>query len=227
MTQAPAPARGSRDAVPPAVAHPVDPSAAADAAIPALADSDAAALEALASLVPDARVLEVVLRDHLVQRLVVMIDNLPEPRITTRALALQPLPGSFVTAADGDSLRIGQANAQRYAPCVQAFAQADPARLAAAYRRFYPLFQHAYEVVAGPQAYFNDRLVAVIDHLLRAPEPAASPQVFEDAHGKFRFADPALEGLSVGQKALVRLAPDQRVQVKQQLRAIRRAIARG
>jgi hypothetical protein len=36
-----------------------------------------------------------------------------------------------------------------------------------------------------------------------------------------------LEGLSVGQKALVRLAPDQRVQVKQQLRAIRRAIARG
>lgn len=211
----------------PAIAHPLDPADAADAAIPALADSDAAAWEALAGLVGDASVLDVLLREHLVQRLVVMIDNLPERRITTRALAMRPLPGTFAVEGEGTPVRIAPANAQRYEPYVQAFAQADPQRLAAVYRRFYPLFQQAYAEVAGADAYFNDRLVAVIDHLLQAPDPALPLLVTEDAHGKFRFVDPALESLSVGQKALVRLAPDQRERVRQQLRAIRQAIARG
>ena len=114
----PAASADGRDAAPPAVAHPIDPADAADEAIPALADSDAAGWEALMSLVDDASVLDVLLRDHVVQRLVVMIDNLPEPRITTRALAMRPLPGSFATdpGADGASLRIAPANAQRYAP---------------------------------------------------------------------------------------------------------------
>jgi len=215
------------DAAPPAIAHPLDPGDAADAAIPALDQSDAAAWEALTGSVGDASVLDVLLRDQLVRRVVVMVDNLTERRIPTRALAMQPLPGTFAIDDDGTALEIAQANAQRYEPYVQAFTQADPARLAAVYRRFYPLFQQAYIEVAGPQAYFNDRLVAVIDHLLQAPDPAGPLLVVEGAQGRFLFADPALESLSVGRKALVRLAPDQRERVKQQLRAIRRSIAQG
>jgi hypothetical protein len=221
------PAAPTAPAAAPAIAHPLDLADAADAAIPALAESDAAAWEALAGVVGDTSVLDVLLREHLVQRLVVMIDNLPEPRITTRALAMRPLPGAFAVEGDGTPVRIAPANAQRYEPYVRAFVQADPQRLAALYRRFYPLFQQAYAEVAGPDAYFNDRLVAVIDHLLQAPDPAPPLQVTEDVHGKFRFVDPALESLSVGQKALVRLTPDQRDRVRQQLRAIRQAIARG
>ena len=223
----PSAVRTTPEAQPPAIHHPVDPADAADAAVPPLPDSDAAAWDALAGLVGDASMLELLLRDHLVQRLVVMIDNLPEPRIATRALAMRPLPGAFATGAADGTLQIAEANAQRYEPYVRAFEQADPARLAAVYRRFYPLFQQAYVEVAGPQAYFNDRLVAVIDHLLQAPEPASPLQVVEDAHGKFRFADPDLESRSVGQKALLRLAPEQQVRVKRQLQAIRGALARG
>jgi hypothetical protein len=250
----------STEVPPRVIQHPLEGAGsadAADAAIPSLADSDAAAWDALAGLAADASVLDVLLREHLVQRLVVMIDNLSEPRITTRALAMRSLPGTFATEPDAaasdttasvtpgldapgpgitgpDSprpdaiaLRISPANAQRYAPYVEAFAQVDPQRVASTYRRFYPLFQQAYAEVAGPDAYFNDRLVAVIDHLLQAPEPELPLQVAQDAHGKFRFVDPALESRSVGQKALLRLAPAQRDRVKQQLRAIRRAIARG
>ena len=226
-TRAAPAARTAPQAQPPEIRHPLDPADAADAAVPPLPDSDAATWDALAGLVGDTSVLDVLLREHLVQRLVVMIDNLPEPRVATRALATRPLPGAFVTEAGDGTLRIAEANAQRYEPYVSAFERADPARLAAVYRRFYPLFQQAYAEIAGPQAYFNDRLVAVIDHLLQAPEPEAPLQVTEDAHGRFRFADPALETLSVGQKALVRLAREQRVRVKRQLRAIREALARG
>ena len=67
----------------------------------------------------------------------------------------------------------------------------------------------------------------MIDHLLQAPEPAQPLQVVDGADGKVRFADPVLEALSVGQKALVRLSPDQRERVKRQLRSLRGTLAQG
>ncbi len=66
----------------PLPAHPAD---AADAAIPPLAKSDSAAWEALHALVPDEAALAIVLRDHLIQRAVVMIDNLTQPSMSRRA----------------------------------------------------------------------------------------------------------------------------------------------
>ena len=41
----------------------------------------------------------------------------------------------------------------------------------ALYARLYPLFQQAHEELGYPNGTFNDRLVAVLDHLLLAPEP--------------------------------------------------------
>ncbi|HBK46042.1 MAG TPA: DUF3014 domain-containing protein, partial [Xanthomonadaceae bacterium] len=61
----------------------------------------------------------------------------------------------------------------------------------------------------------------------QAPAPAAPLAVEPDGRGKYRFVDPSLEALSVGQKALVRLGPEQQAQVKAQLRAIRAALANG
>ena len=211
----------------PAVRHPLDPRDMADEAIPALDDSDATAWDTLAGLVGDASVLDVLLRDHLVQRLVTMIDNLDQPRIPTRALALRALPGDFLTEPEGDALYLSPANPQRYEPWVRAFTGTDAARLAVAYRRFYPLFQQAYAEIAGPNAYFNDRLVSVIDHLLQVPEPEAMPRLEPAANGRFRYADPRLESRSVGQKALLRLSAEQRGAVKHQLRALRTELAHG
>lgn len=226
---APPPAEAPMATDAPGIRHPLDPQDMADAAIPALGDSDAAAWDVLAELAGDASVLDVLLRDHLVQRLVTMIDNLTEPRIPTRALAMRALPGDFITEAeaDGEGVRIAAANAQRYQPWVSAFVQADPVRLAAAYRRFYPLFQQAYAEIGGPDAYFNDRLVAVIDHLLLVPEPDSPALLAPAADGRFRYLDPALESRSVGHKALLRLSGEQRDAVKRQLRAVRAQLARG
>ncbi|MBB4129196.1 hypothetical protein GGR77_004537 [Xanthomonas translucens] len=212
----------------PTIQHPIDPAAAADAAIPALADSDAAAWAELATLAGSEAPLALLIRDHLIQRAVTMIDNLPQRRVAARTLALKPVPGQLQVDTDAaGASAIAEANAQRYAPYVQAFTQADAGAMVAAYRRFYPLFQQAYVELGYHDGYFNDRLVQVIDHLLQAPVPAAPPAVIADARtGKVRFVDPALESLSVGQKALLRLGPTQGAAVRKQLQAIRAALVR-
>jgi hypothetical protein len=225
----PAPAvAAAPSATPPPIQHPIDPAVAADAAIPALADSDAAAWAELATLAGSETPLALLIRDHLIQRAVTMIDNLPQPRVAAGTLALKPVPGQLQVATDAAGANtLAAANAQRYAPYVRAFTQADAGAIVAAYRRFYPLFQQAYVELGYPHGYFNDRLVQVIDHLLQAPQPATAPVLLVDARtGKYRFADPALESLSVGQKALIRLGPEQAEAVRKQLQAIRAALLR-
>ncbi|WP_126946737.1 DUF3014 domain-containing protein [Xanthomonas sp. BRIP62409] len=209
--------------------HPVQqPSAdAADAAIPALGQSDAAAWEALLALVQDDGAVSIVLRKHLIERVVVMIDNLTQPSISRRASVLQPVAGEFLVSDATGSVVVDQANAARYAPYVAAFTQVDAQALVRNYVRFYPLLQQAYADLGAPDRYFNDRVIDVIDHLLRTPDLAQPVRVQRDERGRYRFVDPALESLSVGQKALLRLGPAQAAAVKAQLQRIRTALLQG
>lgn len=73
----------------------------------------------------------------------------------------------------------------------------------AVYCGLYPLFQSAYAELGYPDAYFNDRLVEVIDQLLGAapahePPRLVRPKIF------YQFADPELESLSTGRRLLLR-----------------------
>jgi hypothetical protein len=95
--------------------------------------------------------------------------------------------------------------------------------LVATYTRFYPLFQQQDENLGYPDRYFNDRVVEVIDHLLAVPEVhrlvlLTQPRVL------YEFADPELEGLSAGQKILVRMGRENTVKVKAKLQEIREAL---
>ncbi|MBO9746618.1 DUF3014 domain-containing protein [Xanthomonas phaseoli pv. dieffenbachiae] len=209
--------------------HPLQvPSAdAADVAIPPLAQSDDAAWEALLTLVQDETALSIVLRKHLIERVVVMIDNLTQPSISRRASVLQAVSGDLQISSTDNQLMIDQANAARYAPYVTAFTSVDAQALARSYVRFYPLFQQAYANLGAPDRYFNDRVIDVIDHLLRTPQPAEPIGVRRDERGRYLFVDPSLESLSVGQKALLRLGPTQAAAVKAQLQRIRAALLQG
>lgn len=213
--------------VPPPIRHPLDTDAAADPALPKLADSDAAAWDALRLLFQGENPLNLLLRDHLIQRLVAQVDLLDKPSVPSTALAARPLPGGLQVEGTEGGERIAAANAARYAPYVQAFTALDPATTAAAYKRFYPLIQQAYVDLGRPDGYFNDRLVTVIDHLLQTPELAQPPQLQRDERGRYRFVDADLQSRTIGQKALLRMDVAQARAVKQQLRAIRAAITRG
>lgn len=225
-TSAPPQPTAAAEPGPAPIKHPLDTEAAADPALPKLADSDAAAWGALSQLFQGEGPLTLLLRDHLIQRLVTQVDNLDKPSVPPTALAARPLPGNLQVEPGAGGERIAASNAARYAPYVQAFTALDPAATATAYKRFYPLIQQAYVELGRPGGYFNDRLVAVIDHLLDTPDLAQAPAVQRDERGRYRFVDAALQSRSIGQKALLRMDPAQARAVKQQLRAIRSAISR-
>ena len=112
------------------------------------------------------------------------------------------------------------ANFERYKPMVQLIRSSDPQALVAAYTRYYPLFQEAYESLGHPPEYFNDRVIEVIDHLLTTPE-VQGPIALAQPNVLYEYADPKLESLSAGQKVLIRMGSDNASAVKEKLREMR------
>ena len=226
----PPPAATAAPAPEPTVQHPIEqvavPPAESVEPLPALADSDAAALAALGALMAGTDPSTWLVPQFLVQRLVTTIDNLPKASMPRQVYAAQPVAGTLAVA-DADGRRwLDAANYARYDTAVAVFEGADSRQLVAAYVRFYPLFQQAWaELGTGGQ--FNDRLVQVIDHLLVAPEIDGPVELVAAADGRPRlaFADPRLEQASVGHKAMLRLGPDHAARVKTKLRQLRDLLA--
>ncbi|WP_428309836.1 DUF3014 domain-containing protein [Hydrocarboniphaga sp.] len=193
--------------------------------LPLLASSDAEMRQSLIGLFDTAPVEAFLIPTDIIRRFVAMIDNLPEASLPMRVRPIRKIDGGFVAQQQAEgSYTLSAGNAARYAGFVEAVQMADAKRVSEVYFRYYPLFQSAYEELGHPGQYFNDRLVQVIDHLLATPEiagaiPLTRPKVF------YQFADPALESLSAGQKALIRIGPENAEVVKAKLRELRARIA--
>lgn len=183
-------------------------------------DPDQQARLALARADPLAKLGPVLVLESLVRRIVVTVDNLPGEKIAWRLSPLKPVGGPFLVERQGDAARISPANASRYEAYVSLAEAMDLKLLVAGYRRLYPLFQQAYRELGYPDGYFNDRLVAVIDHLLVAPEPVG-PLELRQPKVLYQFANPELEALSAGQKIMVRLGVANQQRVKARLGVLR------
>jgi hypothetical protein len=225
--QAPAPpvaAPETQAAVEPVIEHSVEALRPGEPPAPVtLADSDAAVAAALGHLIGDERLRNWFQADAMVRRFVATVDNLPRQTVAMKVRSLQPVPGRFEVTRDGDAITASAGNSARYTPYVQALERVDARQLAGVYLRFYPLFQQAYEELGYPRAYFNDRLVHAIDHLLATPEIAGN-LALKQPKVQYEFADPSLETLSAGQKAMLRMGPDNARRVKARLRALRAEI---
>jgi len=220
QAQAPAPPASSS-----AVEHPVETPAPSEQ-LPSLAESDAAARDALASLFGSPTFDALFRPQEMIRNIVATVDNLPRKTVALRLMPVKPVPGAFQVRGSDGGWVAGPDNGARYTPYVRAFEAVDSRRLVAVYVRLYPLFQQAYADLGYPSRYFNDRLFEVIDHLLAAPEAPASialvqPKVLYD------FADPALADLSAGQKIMVRMGPENEARVKAKLRELKRALSKG
>jgi hypothetical protein len=210
---------------PPPIAHPV--AAPEGPPLPALKDSDAPLGTELGTLFGADNVAKYLVPDAVVRRLVASVDNLPRRKMGERLRPLKPLDGSFAvqrsTADNEETIVLAAENYARYEPLVKLLQGADTQQVAAAYKRFYPLFQQQYEELGFPDQYFNDRLVAVIDHLLQTPD-IAEPVKLVQPNVFYEFADPALEARSSGQKMLLRMGPQNAAAVKTKLKELRAAI---
>lgn len=201
----------------PTIAYPLPDVGNNKKPLPVLDQSDGALSAALGKL--HRRLGEWLITERLARNIVATIDNLPREEMSPRIRPVKPIPGKFITARDG-ALHLAPENHERYRKYVRMFEDSDPDQIVALYLRFYPIFQKAYQELGYPGGYFNDRVVAVIDHLLDAPEPEGEialtqPKVL------FEFADPELQRASAGHKVMMRIGSDNARRVKAHLKKVR------
>ncbi|MEP7185202.1 MAG: DUF3014 domain-containing protein [Rhodanobacter sp.] len=208
-----------------AIEHPVGqasagPASASTAPLPPLDGSDDSVVSALQALAGGSDLSALLLQPQVVQRIVATVDALPRRGLNRVMLPVREPKGAFATQdADGSTVMAAR-NDARYAPYMQVVQNTDPDKLIAWYVHAYPLFQQAYRQLGYPKAYFNDRLIVAIDNLLAAPDLKQRPTLVL-SKGYYRYADPALESLSAGQRALLRAGPDNEALLKSRLREIR------
>lgn len=208
------------------IQHPItqaetSPAAASTAPLPALADSDTSVLDAIAKLASGGDLRSLLTPSQIISRVVATVDALPRHSMgSSFILPLRTPSGSIQTVQANGITVIGPGNAGRYDPYMAVLASTDPHALVAWYRHSYPLFQQAYRELGYPHGYFNDRLVAAIDDMLAAPD-LHDPIALTKSGAHYHFVDPQLQGLSNGQKLMVRMGPANEQQFKAKLRMIR------
>lgn len=176
--------------------------------------------------------------------IVATIDNLPRSHAAPRLWPIYPVGGKMElappTQSGGQGMQIATSNSARYDGVVGFVTSLEPAQVAQWYRQAYPVLQQSYENLGYPGKYFNDRLVAVIDHLLATPEPQAplavqlvqvqtpeagqAPNPPQQPWLRYEFVDARLQALSAGQKILLRIGAEHRLVIKAYLQALRAQI---
>lgn len=227
------PAGAAATATEPVIQHPIDtPSATA----PLPSNADAAMKLALIDLLGAKPVAAMLQSDGFARRVVATVDNLGRTHAAPLLWPVTPTAGRFTVQRSGEVEQIAAANASRYEPFVAFAASVDTARAASFYKTHYAQFQAAYRELGYPRAYFNDRVVEVIDQLLATPEPAGPVAVrLTEVKGpiasdrpwlRYEFVDPKLEALPAGSRMLVRMGNDNARRLKAQLQAFRAQIAK-
>ena len=169
---------------------------------------------------------QAIAKTTLVEKTVATIDNIPRSYMAERMRPIQIKPSSFVVEAQGNlnGFILSEENYERYDYLLNGLDSIDVNKLADIYLRFYPLLQEAYQDLGYPDAYFNDRLIDVIDHLLSTPE-VNDPIILHRPNILFEYVHPELESLSSGQKLLIRTGKRHSSRIKQFIKEFRALIS--
>ena len=192
-------------------------------ALPTLSESDPYMRDALTSLMNNESWIRLFLPAHFIQKMVATIDNLPRKHLPGNIVPVKRLPGPFMIEGPEGNYSINPNNAARYAVYVKIVESMDAPKLVDAYVHLYPLFQEAYKELGYPDKDFNDRLLAVIDNLLAAPD-VKDPVWLRQPNVMYLYADPDLEARASGQKILMRMGSRNAAIVKSKLRDIKQII---
>jgi hypothetical protein len=223
VTEAPHPAvQAPQAATEPAIRNPI-PETTDTKPLPPLKESDPDVRGSLVGVFGAKSIAQFLVPENVVRHIVVTVDNLPRKKVAIELRPVKPTPGTTAVATQGDITTLGATNFERYAPLIKVVQSTDTKTLTDVYFRLYPLFQQSYEDLGYPGQYFNDRLVEVIDDMLKTPDvqgpiQLTQPKVF------YEYADPKLEALSSGQKLLLRMGPANEAIIKAKLRELRKAV---
>lgn len=194
--------------------------------LPKLAESDAPLLTEATPLFGTAGVPSFLQPTDFIERLVVTVDNLDRGPIRMNYRPLRHVPKPPVVSRkglDSPKLYLTADNASRYSAYMHVLEILDAKQVARLYQRYAPLFQQAYKELGYPRSQFDDRLIAVIEHL-RATPLVDFPIALVQPKVLYEFADPKLEALSWGQKTLIRMGPKNAAKVKSFLQDLQSAL---
>ncbi len=174
--------------------------------------------------------------DDFVRRFVVTVDNLARPHAPAPHWPVRPTEGRFTVVERAGAAVVNPDNAARYTPFVLLAEKTDSKALVALYVRLLPLLQQAYEDAGYPKQRFHTRLLAVVDHLLAAPQaPELIPVHLTEVKGdvpstrpwlRYEYADPDFEAASAGHKIMMRVGAVNERRLKAKLRELRAELLR-
>jgi len=162
-----------------------------------------------------------------IRHFVVTMDNMTTVKLPQKFKFTRLPADKFLVQKNTDgSEYIAQANYDRYTDYVTFIETLDMGKAVDMYFKYYPLFQQAYAELGYPDRKFDDRLIAVVDHLLATPvveDPVKllQPKVY------YIYADEKLEALSAGQKLMIRIGQSNATRVKIWLQRLRAELTAG
>ena len=163
--------------------------------------------------------------DDLVRKFTVAVSNIADDLSPGKQLStLRPRANFAVVEKDGKQY-IDPRSYDRYSSVADAVGAIDAADAAKLYATLKPRIEDAAGELGVPAGGFDRVLERAIVALLRTPIPEGPVRLTPNVEGiGYGFADGRLEGLSAGQKALLRMGPYNARIVKTKLREIALAL---
>ena len=220
VRRSPAPQRAPAPQQKPAATTPAPQAEAGDQIpLPPLDDTDPLVRELVGRLSSHPMVARWLTTDALIQNFVVVTARIANGEIpATELKTIGPIP-RFRTRTSGGMLYVDPASYQRYDGYAEAVSALDARGTARLYATLKPRISDAYKRLGHPAGDFDPVLERAIVQLLRVPV-VADDIALEPRGIGYAYADQRLEGLSPGQKQLLRMGPRNVRAVQAKLRDI-------
>jgi hypothetical protein len=192
--------------------------------LPRLNNSDGFVLEKIAELASGSRLLEFLVDEQLVRKVVVLVENVSRGQYPQTALPYKAINEEMrVTTTDGRLFTLDEASYARFDAAIAAFVSLDTEQAVALYRLLAPLLQQAYAEIGFRDAEFEQALIKAIDAVLMAPEIEGPFQLVKPSV-MYLYADSRLEELADINKQLIRIGPKNSAELKAKLREFKQAL---
>ncbi|WP_100642377.1 DUF3014 domain-containing protein [Alteromonas facilis] len=188
--------------------------------------SDAAITSALLEIADTPVIGHFIVDDSLLQRFVVTVNNLANEDIARNHQLLEPPEQAFKVYRQADREWIDAASYKRYTPYVDALETLDNEKLVSLYKRYEDDIKETFAEIAEPGESFEEVFAEAIDVLLDTPEIPTPVEVYRDSV-MYKYKDERIESLSLPQKQLLRLGPDNMRRVKAKLRDLKSQLENG
>lgn len=198
---------------------PAEPGEAID--VPPLDESDALVRTLIARLSAHPQLAAWLTTDHLLRNITVVVTNIANGETPARHLQVVRPVGAFGVRQSGGEIWLDPESYRRYDTLAAAVESLDPRGVARFYATVKPRLDEAFRDLGMPDADFDRTFERAIAVLLRTPIVEGDVRLRADSVS-YKFADPALEGLSKAQRQFLRMGPANMRTVKAKLREVAR-----